>query len=443
VGGRVSGCHGDLGALFAVFGRSVYLADVLDDSEVFDSRSRLTDVIGLGVLTRLVHRDLVDEVIAKTGRREARSRLLPARVVVYLVLALCLFTADGYEEVVRKLTNGLRGLRIWRDEWKVPVPSAISKARTRLGAEPLAELFGRVCVPVARPSTPGAFYAGLRVMAIDGVILDVADTPENEAAFHRRNAGTARAGAFPQVRIVSLTECGTHASVWAEFDTWKVGERTLAARMTGQFTTGMLVLADRGFYSYDFWKESLAGGAQLLWRVPNNLDLPVLGVLTDGSYSSELVPGQIKAAIKAGGRASRADGLRISVRVIEYMITNRGESETIRLITSIADHNLAPAVELAAVYAQRWEHELTFDEIETHQMHPGRVLRSRTPDLVRQEVWALLITHYAVRAFITEAADDLGADPDRYSFTRTINVIRRQVLNQAALSPLNTPQSDS
>ncbi|MGH8571566.1 MAG: IS4 family transposase [Gammaproteobacteria bacterium] len=405
--------------------------------------SRLTDVVGLGVLTRLVHRDLVDDVLARTGRREVRARLLPARVVVYLVLALCLFTADGYEEVVRKLTNGLRGLRIWRDEWKVPVPSAISKARTRLGSEPMAELFRLVCVPVARVSTPGAFYAGFRVMAIDGVVLDTPDTPENEAEFHRRNAGTVRAGAFPQVRIVSLTECGTHASVWAEFDTWKVGERALAARMTGQFVEGMLVLADRGFYSYDLWKDSLANGAQLLWRVPNNLDLPVLGYLPDGSFRSVLVPGQVKAAIKAGGRASRADGLRISIRVIEYMITNRGDSETIRLITSIADHDVAPALRLAELYAQRWEHELSFDEIETHQMHPGRVLRSRTPELVKQEIWALLITHYAVRAFITEAADDLGADPDRYSFTRTINVIRRQVLNQAAISPLGASTRDA
>lgn len=411
---------------------------MFDDSAVVSS-SRLTDVVGLGVLTRLVHRDLVDEVIAKTDRREVRSRLLPARVVVYLVLALCLFTADGYEEVVRKLTNGLRGLRIWRDEWKVPVPSAISAARRRLGVEPMAELFRRVCVPVAGPGTPGAFYAGLRIMAIDGVCLDVADTAANQAAFQHQNAGTAFASAFPQVRICSLVECGTHASVWAEFDTWRVGERTLAGRMTGQFTGGMLILADRGFYSYDLWTASTAGGAHLLWRIPDHLDLPVLQVLPDGSFASELVPGKIKGRIKAGARPHTADGLRIAVRVIEFMITDRGASETIRLMTSITDHTRAPAHDLAATYAQRWEQESAFDEIETHQMHPGRLLRSRTPDLVRQEIWALLITHYAVRAFITEAADDLDADPDRYSFTRTINIIRRQVLNQAALSPLNTP----
>jgi hypothetical protein len=416
---------------------------VNDSTAPIPSSSRLTDVIGIGVITRLIHRDLVADVLAETGRREQRSRLLPARVVVYLVLALCLFTADCYEEVVRKLTNGLAGLRIWRDEWKVPVPSAISQARTRLGSEPMAELFRRVCVPVASVSTPGAFYAGLPVMAIDGVVLDTPDTPDNEAAFHRRNAGTTRAGAFGQVRIVSLTECGTHASVWAEFDTWKVGERALTARMTAQFTDDMLILADRGFYSYDLWNSARAGGAQLLWRVPDNLELPALEHLPDGSYRSELIPPNIKAAIKAGGPAARADGLRIPIRVIEYMVTNRGVTETIRVITSITDYTLAPALTLAELYAERWEHELTFDEMQTHQMHPGRVLRSRTPDLVKQEIWALLITHYAVRVFITEAADDLGADPDRYSFTRTINVIRRQVLNQAALSPLDPDRRDT
>ena len=421
----------------------LYFSTVNDSRAPIESSSRLTDVIGLGVITRLIHRDLVAQILAETGRTGQRSRLLPARVVVYLVLALCLFTTDCYEEVVRKLTNGLSGLRIWRDEWQVPVPSAISKARARLGSEPMAELFRRVCVPVATVSTPGAFYAGLRVMAIDGVVLDTPDTPDNETAFHRRNAGTARAGAFPQVRIVSLTECGTHASVWAEFDTWKVGERALTARMTEQFTDDMLILADRGFYSYDLWNRARAGGAHLLWRVSDTLELPVLEHLPDGSYRSELIPPDTKAAIKAGGRAARADGRRIPVRVIEYMVTNRGETETIRVITSIMDYTLAPALTLAGLYAQRWEHELTFDEMETHQMHPGRVLRSRTPELVKQEIWALLITHYAVRVFITEAADDLGADPDRYSFTRTINVIRRQVLNQAAFSPLHPERRDT
>ena len=399
---------------------------------------RLTDVIGLGVLTRLIDRDTVDEVLARADRRETRTRLLPARVVVYLVLALCLFTADGYEEVVRKLTNGLRGLRIWRDDWKVPSASAISQARTRLGSAPVAALFQRVCTPVATRSTAGAFYQQWRVMAIDGTVVDVPDTEGNVAEFGYYSPGTANQSAFPQVRIVTLVECGTHASVWAEFDAVGTAERALTRRMAGQFTDDMIVLADRGFYSYDLFTTSAAGGAQLLWRVSNSLDLPALDYYPDGSFRSELLPSKVKTAIKAGRTPKDVDAQRIPVRVVEYMVTGRGENETIRLITTITDPFAAPADTLAALYQQRWEHELVFDEIKTHQMNQHRTLRSRTPDLVKQEIWAMLITHYATQVFITEAADELGADPDRYSFMRTINVIRRQVLNQAAISPLTT-----
>lgn len=409
---------------------------VVDFSIGTGASSRLTDVIGLGVLTRLIDRDVVDEVLAHTNRREARSRLLPARVVVYLVLALCLFTADGYEEVVRKLTNGLRGLRIWRDDWKVPSPSAISQARTRLGSEPLAELFARVCVPVAETWTVGAFYQQWRIMAIDGTVIDVPDTDVNVAEFGRNSPDSASRSAFPQVRIVSLVECGTHASVGAEFGGVKTSERDLAEQLSDQFTADMIVLADRGFYSYDLWAASVVGGAQLLWRITNTLDLAVLEFYPDGSFRSELIPPKMKAAIKAGRSRADFDAYRVPVRVIEYMVTGRGETETIRLITTITDPFAAPADTLAALYQQRWEHELVFDEIKTHQMNQHRILRSRTPDLVKQEIWALLITHYATQVFIAEAADTLGADPDRYSFMRTINVIRRQVLNQAAISPL-------
>lgn len=399
---------------------------------------RLTDVIGLGVLTRLIDRDTVDEVLAKADRRQIRVRLLPARVVVYLVLALCLFTADGYDEVVRKLTNGLQGLRIWRDDWKVPSPSAISQARTRLGSAVMAELFKRVCVPVAERATVGGYYQQWRVMAIDGTVLDVPDTDVNAAEFGYYSPGTAKQSAFPQVRVVTLVECGTHASVWAEFDGVKTSERVLTERMTAAFTDDMIVLADRGFYSYQLFSTAMDGGAQLLWRISNNLDLPVLEYYHDGSFRSELLPSKMKAAIKAGRPPADVDSYRIPVRVIEYMVKGRGDNETIRLITTIADPQQAPADTLAALYQQRWEHELVFDEIKTHQMNQHRILRSRTPDLVKQEIWALLITHYATQVFITEAADELGADPDRYSFMNTINIIRRQVLNQAAISPLNT-----
>lgn len=200
----------------------------------------------------------------------------------------------------------------------------------------------------------------------------------------------------------------------------------------------MVVLADRGFYSYDLWKTAAVTGADLVWRIADTLDLPVLEWLPDGSYRSFLIPGYVKNKVKArGGQFTPAAREKmLPVRVIEYMVTNRGaDTETIRLLTTIGDHDRAPAVELAALYQQRWEFELTLDEVETHQMPQRRVLRSRTPELVRQELWALLLTHYAVRAFMREAADDLDLDPDRLSFIRAIRVVRRQVLNQAGFSP--------
>lgn len=410
------------------------------------SSRRFTDGISIGVLTRLVDRDLVDEVLAETGRREKRSRLLPARVVVYYVLALCLFCEDGYEEVMRKLISGLRFLRTWRDDWQVPTTGAISQARQRLGAEPLRVLFERVAVAMAEPGTRGAWFHGWRVMAVDGVVLDVADTPENLAGFGKMShAG--RPTAFPQVRVVGLGECGTHAIVAAAFDSWRVYERELFGRILGDLEPGMLVLADRGFYSYEMWCKVLDVGAELVWRVKDGVDLPVLEWLEDGSYRSYLLPTRVKTALRQGGSPRRVEQLRREVRVMQYMVTNRaGAKEIVRLVTSIADHELAPAVELAALYAQRWEFELTLDEIETHQMSHTRLLRSRTPELVGQEVWALLLTHYAVRELMHEAAEradeDDGLDVDELSFVRSLNAVRRQVTGQAGFSPSPPDKGD-
>ncbi|KOX32073.1 transposase [Saccharothrix sp. NRRL B-16348] len=396
---------------------------------------RFTDGISLGVLTRLVDRDLVDEVLAVTGRREKRSRLLPARVVVYYVLALCLFFEDSYEEVMRKLVNGLRFLGTWRDEWRVPTAGAISQARARLGAEPLRVLFDRVAVPMAEPGTKGAWLRGWRVMAVDGVVLDVPDTPANTAVFDRRDDTP-----FPQVRAVGLAECGTHAIVAAAFETWRVQERELLHRILDRFEPGMLVLADRGFHSYGMWTAAAETGADLLWRVTDTLELPVLEWLPDGSYRSFLLPKHVKGELGRHGSHPLAERSRVPVRVVEYMVTDRGPGDTIRLITTIADPDHAAAAELAALYQQRWEFELTLDEIETHQMPATRLLRSKTPELVEQEIWALLLTHYAVRELMHEAADPLGPDDttldvDRLSFTRSLNATRRQVLNQAGFSP--------
>ena len=331
---------------------------------------RFTDGINLGVLTRIFHRDLVDEVLAAAGRQERRSRLLPARVVVYYVLALCLFFEDSYEEVMRKLVNGLRFLSIWRDEWHVPTDGAISQARTRLGEQPLKALFEQVAQPLAVAGTTGAWFHGWRVMAVYGVIVDVPNTEKNRAEFGKKRHHKDGESPFPQVRIVGLAECGTHAVIAAAFDSWRVQERELFGRFLDHLEPGMLVLADRGFYSYDMWTTVRDSGVELVWRIKDDINLDNLGWLPDGSYRSELIPAELKADLKKGLRQSIPDEVRIPVRVIEYMVANRkeGERELIRLITSIADHELAPAIELAALYHDRWEFELTLDEIETHQM---------------------------------------------------------------------------
>ena len=402
---------------------------------------RLTDHLAIGVLTGLIHRDIVDDVIRECGKREKRSRLLPAHVVLYYVLALNLYFGEAYEEVMRQLVNGLRFLGNWRDNWEVPSTSAISQARTRLGEAPLKLLFERVAVPMARAGTRGAWFRGLRVMAIDGLVLDVPATPENDEEFGRSGNATA-SSPFPQVRLVALGECGTPGIVDAAFGPVATGEQTFAAQLIARFTPGVLVLADRNFYSYQAWQQGAATGAQLLWRVSASLRLPVLEWLPDGSFRSVLINPKVRgrrreqlvAAAAAGDELDPAQAM--AVRVVEYMIDNRvGGGELFCLITTLADHVFAPAVELAAAYAERWEIELSFDEIEIHQTGGDRVLRSRTPELVKQEIWSLLLTHYAIRHVMKDAADTVGTDPDDLSFIRSYRAIRRQVPNQAGFSP--------
>lgn len=398
---------------------------------------RLTDHVSLGALTRVVPRYVIDEVLAETGRVEKRTRLLPAHVVVYFVLALSLFT-DGYEEVIRKLVHGLRFARTWSKQWTVPTTGALSQARRRLGERPMQALFESVAVPVAKPGTPGAWLKGWRLMAIDGVMIDMPDTAENREVFHKPEGGTRRP--FPQSRTVGLVEVGTHAVVAVSIGTIRTGERELATALTDSLTPEMLVVADRGFYSFDMWRDYRSTGTQLLWRLWAGVRLPVVEVLPDGSYLSEITN-------QARGSKTRIDADRIGdlrlathirVRVVEYQIdghTDTGEaSETFRLITSITDPDQASAAELADAYHQRWEIESAFREIETY-LRQGNGIRSKTPAMVRQELYGLFITHYAIRAFMAEAADTIDIDPDRISFTRTLRIIRRRITDPAEFPP--------
>jgi hypothetical protein len=403
----------------------------------------ITDRIALGALTSTFPPELVDRVIEQTGRAEQRRRLLPARVVVYFVLALALYSHAAYEEVMRCLVEGLgwaqqarRGRRSW-PWWHVPGASALAEARERLGPEPLRVLFAKAARPLATPATRGAFWRGWRVMILDGTCLDVPDSPANQQAFGRpgnsRGQGQ-QPSAFPQVRVVGLVEAGTHAIVDAVQGPYASGEQTLArqlARQGGRLGPGMLLLADRLVTGAELWQQMAATGAELAWRVKcatkTAPKLPVEQVLADGSWLSRLYAG-----------SDRRRRHPITVRVVEYTLTDPGRrtsTDRYRLITTILDPALAPALELAALYTERWEVETTLDELKTHQRGPKQVLRSRTPELVAQEVWAHLLVHYALRAVLHTAALEADLDPDRLSFIRTLRVVRRQLIAQPAFSP--------
>jgi Insertion element 4 transposase N-terminal/Transposase DDE domain len=402
---------------------------------------RLTDRIGIGVLTRVVPRDLVNEVLAETRRREKRSRLLPAHVVVYFVMAMAIFR-DGYEEVMRRLTGGLRFMRAWSQDWGVPTTGAISQARERLGEAPVKLLFEKVAAPLAAPGAPGAWLGARRLMAIDGVKLDAPDTAANLAWLGRPGGVTRRP--FPQVQVLGLGECGTHAVVAARIGTLGVGERELAAGLLEAMGPGMLVIADRGFFSFEFWRDCLLTGADLLFRVPAGLKLPVLRALPDGSYLSEVASHKtrssgFKVPLEAAGDPRNAT--HIPVRVIEYTVSPGqagGKPEAFRMVTTISDPDDVTAIELAAAYSERWEYEISLREIETQMLEPGGGLRSKSPELLRQELWGLLLAHFAIRSLMAEAAASAGLDPDRLSFMRSISLVRRQVTDQAAFSPRKT-----
>lgn len=396
------------------------------------SDERLPDRIAIGVLTKTFPPELIDEVLAATGRAERRKRLLPARVVVYFVLAMCVFRREGYEEVTRLLTQGLAWARQWRGQWQVPTTGALSQARARLGPEPLKALFARVAGPVATETTVGAWYRRWRLVAVDGTTFDVPDTPSNVDHFGRpgnsRGEGTS---AYPQARVAVLAECGTHAIFAAAAGPLATHETTLSRELFHSLRPAMLLLADRGFLSFDLWRAATNTGADLLWRVRAHAVLPVTRQFDDGSYLSEIVA--------ARDHHRRADP--ITVRVVEYTLGAGETAETVyRLVTTILDPQAAPAPELAALYAQRWEIETALDELKTHQGGNNFILRSQHPSGVEQEIYGFLLTHHALRSLMHDTAQAAEIDPDRLSFVRTLRLVRRQVTDQAGFSP-NTPET--
>lgn len=424
------------------------------------------DQVSVGVLVEAVSREAVDEAVAVCGVRERRSDgKLPAHVITYLTLALCLFVEDDYEEVATKVTGSLDRFGCWDASWSVPTASAITQARKRLGRAVFPELFERTCGPVAGEASPaagsaalgtarGSFLRSWRLLAIDGFEMDVPDTEANAAEFGYAGSGDNRS-AFPKARVVALAECGTHAFLAAEVGAYAVGEKTMAQRLYPRLHADELLTADRGFYSWQAWDSAAATGAALLWRAPTQLALPVVQVLEDGTYLTALIDPKIRGArrerILAAARAGQDlagvdDALddehgRLAVhlaRVIEYEVPDRagnGTGELIVVLTTITDPAQARADELAAAYHQRWEEETGNDQLKTHLRGPGRVLRSRLPDLVYQEIWAYLIVHHAISALIAKASAAADLDPDRISFAKALRLIRRTATGTADIPP--------
>src|SRR5215212_2336959 len=386
---------------------------------------RLSDHISLGVIARTFPLDRVREVLVETGRASERERDLPAQVMVYYAIALALYMGAGTREVLRCLLEGLRWL--WGAEAvRVAGKSGISQARTRLGAEPLCRLYERVVRPIATPATKGALYRAWRLVSLDGSCLDIADTGENRTAFGRPEASRGES-AFPQLRFVALVENGTHVLFGTRLGAYADGETTLAHDVLEALRPGMLCLADRQFFGYALWREAIATGTDLLWRVKRNLRLPRETVLADGSYLTTIYPGEKDRRHKAAG---------VQVRVVEYRLEAVAEAEPLyRLATTILDPAAAPATELAALYHERWEIEGALAELKTRLRGARMVLRSKTPALVRQEFWGLLLAHFAVRGLMHEAALRADEDPDRLSFLHAVRVVRRKLPLFAALPP--------
>jgi hypothetical protein len=405
--------------------------------------SRWTDLVSLGVLASSVPRDVIDDAVAAAGRQARRSDgKLPPHVMVYFAMALALFAEEDYEEVATRLTETLVSWGCWDDSWSTPTSGGITQARKRLGPEPLELLFDRVAGPVAGELTRGAFLRGWRLMAIDGFELDVPDTLANAAAFGYPAGGRERP-AFPKVRVVTVGECGSHAKVAAQLG--PVGgkgssEQALARRMFGRLEEDWLLIADRGFYNWRDWQAAAATGAALLWRVKAGLRRPVVDLLPDGSYLAVLAKPTLhdkaRAKLIAAARAGEYldPALAMRVRVIEYEIPGHdgdGSGELIALITTITDPAAASAQELAEAYCQRWEEETGNDQLKTCLRGPGSVLRSKSPDMVRQEIYGYLLTHYAIAALICRAATEADIDPDRVKFLRTVRIIRRRAADPA------------
>ncbi|WP_308050754.1 IS4 family transposase [Streptomyces sp. TRM72054] len=407
------------------------------------------DDLGLGALPQLLSPDLVDQVIADCGRRDRRVRALPARVTLYFVLALWLCPAAG-PEVLRMLFQQLKE-QLRAGALRIPATAAAVQACRRLGPAPLRALFRRLRGPHGDPGAPGmsAFGCDLALLkvSVDGTRLDVADTPANRKAFGAPPRGRFGSGRYPQIRVLMLIASGTRAVLEAVWGPWSVGELPLLDKLmqTGAVRRVMLVLADRYFTGFPQVSQIVRTGAHLIFRTPSRRKLPVFTELPDGSYLSVL-PGPVYSVKGDWRRSARERGRRlglrarqeqgIRIRVIEAEVTvipEHGEprTESYRLITTLLDPKQAPAEQIARLYAERWEAEIAFADLKTYLRSHQKVLRSKDPQGVAQELYALLIVYQLVQITRARAARTYphaeALDPDRISFTVTLRALVRTI----------------
>ena len=377
--------------------------------------------VRLEVLEEAFPSKRIEMILREMGRQSVRVRKLPATMMVYYVIALGLFVSVGCREVLRRLLGSSRW--VWPSEVKLSTETAITKARKRLGYEVIERLYREVVKPLAGRRSPGAFFRSWRVVSLDGSTLEVADSDANEKAFGRPGVSRGKS-AYPQIRFVTLLENGTHVLFGAVMDAFHVGEITLAKKALSGLKRGMLCLADRNFFGYALWKQALTTRSALLWRLEKNLILTRLREHDDGSFESMIYP-------SPKDRRHKRNGIR--VRVIEYHI--RGFSDRYRLLTSILDPSKAQAKELAVLYANRWTIETSLKEIKEYLPKKKIVLRSKLPDLVRQDFYGLLLAHFGIRSEMYAAAAEVNEDPTELSFVHALNVVHRKLHRLVSFPP--------
>lgn len=368
----------------------------------------------LAGLEKVIDSEAVQQALASTDRVNPRACMLTHEVMLWVVLAMGVLT----NMPIRQVFKHSRRLRSGE---KSPARSSLCEARQRLGVAPVQYLHEHTVRPLGDADMPGAFYRGLRLLGIDGTVFDAPDSQANAAAFDRASGGRG-GGAFPQVRKVSLVELGTHVELAIAIGGWQDSEQKLARELWDKIPPDSLLMQDRGFFAYDDWKCLDLRGVKLLARAKKTPILKPIEKLSDRSHLAKIYP-------SSWHRSQDRDG--IVVRVIAYTLDDPrrvGHGEVHRLVTNLLDERAYPAMELIAGYHQRWEEELMFDEQKTHQ-DPRRAekpanLRSETPEGVRQELYALSLAHFVVRALMVEAARPLGLDVDQLSFTGSLHIIR-------------------